>query len=423
MTLEADPPPNADASVRYSDERLRRYAELAVRVGANVQAGQEVVVLCQVEHAPTARAVVREAYRAGARRVLVRYADQHLRRAAIELGPEDMLGRAPEHMLAWIRSWRETRPALIQLTGDAEPELLGDLDPALVGKSEAREEIAAYLPLVAERLMNWAIVASPNAGWATTVFGEPDLERLWAAVGTATRLDAADPVAAWRDHDAKLKVRAGELNERRFDAVRFHGPGTELVVGLLPSSRWMCAAFTTVDGIDHIPNLPTEEVFTSPDWRRTEGTVRSTMPLSVTGAVVRDLQVRFKGGKVVDVSASAGAEIIRSQLEADPQATYLGEVALVDGDSAVKKTGLVFQNTLFDENATCHIAYGAGLPMAVEGTDGLTPDELIALGVNVSRVHTDFMIGGPEVDVDGLDREGRATPIMRDDVWVLGAGA
>ena len=156
--------------------------------------------------------------------------------------------------------------------------------------------------------MNWAIVASPNAGWATTVFGEPDLERLWAAVGTASRLDAVDPVAAWRDHDAKLKVRAGELNERRFDAVRFHGPGTELVVGLLPSSRWMCAAFTTVDGIDHIPNLPTEEVFTSPDWRRTEGTVRSTMPLSVTGAVVRDLEVRFKGGKVVDVSASAGAE-------------------------------------------------------------------------------------------------------------------
>ncbi len=407
------------ASSWEGDERLSRYARLAVRVGANVQVGQEVVVLCQVEHAPTARAVAREAYRAGATRVVVRYADQHLRRAAIELGPDEMLGRTPPHMLEWVGSFRDSHPAVILLTGDAEPELLADLDPELVGRSENRDERAVYLPLVAERLINWTMIASPNPGWATTIFGEPDLERLWEAVAVATRIDLPDPVLAWQQHDAKLKARAAQLNHGRFDAIRFRGPGTDLVVGLLSASRWICAAFENVDGIKHIPNLPTEEVFTTPDWRRTEGTVRSTMPLSLTGIVVRDLEVRFAAGRVEEVTASAGADSVRSQLEADPRAAFLGEVALVDGESAVKQTGVVFQNTLFDENATCHIAYGSGLPMSVEGCDGLGAEELIAAGVNVSRVHTDFMIGGPEVDVDGLDRDGRVTPILRDDVWVL----
>ena len=404
------------------DERLERFAELSVRVGANVQPGQEVVLIYQVEHTQIARAMARAALGAGARRVLPVVADLHFRRAAIELGPEEELGISPGYILDWMRSWRETRPAIIQLTGDAEPDLFAGLDPELVANADPNDARALFIPLVMERLVNWLIVSAPNEGWANAVFGEPDTERLWDAIVTMMRLDEEDPVAAWQAHAATLKARAAGLDAGGFDAIRFRGPGTDLVVGLLEASRWLCATFETRSGIEHLPNLPTEEVFTTPDWRRTEGTVQSTYPLIVPGigARVEGLQIRFDGGRIVDVQADGdGAEVIRTQLTKDDQAPFLGEIALVDGSSRVRQTGLVFHNTLFDENATCHIAYGSGLPMAVEGADDVAPDELLERGVNVSSVHTDFMIGGPEVEVDGLANDGSATPIIRDDRWLL----
>ena len=404
------------------DERLEKFADLVVQVGANVQPGQEVVLIYQVDHVPIARAVARAALRTGARRVLPIIGDLHLRKAAIELGPETELGHTPEYQLDWMRTWAETRPAVIQLTGDPEPDLFKGLDPVLVAKAEPNDARAIYLPLVMDRLLNWVIVSAPNPGWAEVVLGEPDVERLWEAIATTMRLDEPDPVAAWREHGATLQTRADALNARRFDAIRFRGPGTDISVGLLEGSRWLCATFETQSGITHLPNLPTEEVFTTPDWRRTEGVVRSTYPLVVpgVGARVDGLELRFEGGKVVDVKADGdGADVIRTQLASDERAPFLGEVALVDGASRVRETGLVFANTLFDENASCHVAYGSGLPFAVEGVDGMSPDELIANGVNVSTLHVDFMIGGPEVEVDGLDANGSATPIIRDETWQL----
>ena len=399
-----------------SAERLRGYAELAVRVGANVQHGQDVVVTCLVEHAEIARAVTQEAYRAGAQHVVVLYSDLHVRRAAIEYGPESEIGWSAPYLLDWYRRWPTENPAVISLTGNPTPELMKDLDPTLVGRADPRDIRAAILESIGGRHINWTIVAAPNPGWATQVFGEPDVERLWDAVATATRLDEPDPVAAWRAHNDKLQARADGLNECGFDAIRFRGPGTELTVGLVPGALWRCAAFETANGIKHVPNLPTEEVFTSPDWRRAEGHVRSTYPLVTSGTRVTGLEFRLEGGKIVDVQAESGAEILRAQLAIDEQAPYLGEVALVDGSSAVKQTGLVFSDTLFDENATCHIAFGAGIPEILES---VPRDELLEAGINVSAVHTDFMVGGEDVDVDGLDTEGSATPIIRGDAWQL----
>jgi aminopeptidase len=402
------------------DERLERYARLAVEVGSNVGEGQVVWVAGLPEHAPLARAIARIAYEKGARYVDVDYSDQHVRRARIELAPDDSLGWTPPWTLTKVDYVSDERGALIQIVGDPEPELLADLDGTRVGKTRARELAERYVKATNQRLINWAIVAYPNEGWATSVFGEPDVERLWEAVVSATRLDEPDPVDAWRAHIDKLVERAELMNERAFDAVRFRGPGTDLNVGLIPGSTWCTALEETVEGRRHVVNMPTEEVFTTPDRRRTEGVVRSTMPLALSGNVVRDLELRFEGGRCVGVEASTGADLIREQLRQDDNACMLGEVALVDGDSRVGRTGLVFLNTLFDENASCHIAYGAGILDAIPGGSEKTEAELAEVGFNDSTIHTDFMIGGPDVEVDGLDAHGAATPILRGDVWQLG---
>ncbi|HEY7397663.1 MAG TPA: aminopeptidase [Gaiellaceae bacterium] len=389
--------------------REERYAELIVRIGANVQPGQLVEVLAGLEHVAMVRAVAREAYRAGARYVDVRYVDPHVRRALIESAADDVLSWTPPWLLSRERNFGDEHAAVVALTGDAEPELLADLPGDRVGKARMVELAKESSRQVTERLCNWCVVGVPNAGWATQMFGEPDVERLWGLVEHCVRLDDSDPVAAWRAHTRKLASRAEGLNRLAIDTLHFHGPGTDLVVGLLPESRWLAVESETVDGVVYVANMPTEEVFTTPDARRTEGVVTSTMPLAVDGAIVKGLRVRFSEGRIVEVEAEEGADVIRGQIEIDANAAALGEVALVDGASRIGETGLTFYDTLYDENAACHVAYGDAYAEAVEGGQ--------IEGVNVSSVHTDFMIGGPQVAVDALTRDGRTVPLLRDNVW------
>jgi aminopeptidase len=399
------------------EETLAAYARLTVRVGINVQPGQRLAINAFPEHVPLVRAVTEEAYAAGARFVDVYYSDQHVRRSHILHASEEQLGWSPPWLVKRLEDLGEEGGALLAIAGNPEPELFADLDGGRVARSRMRAVSEAGLRLTSG-LCNWSIVAFPNAGWAQQVFGEPDVERLWAAVATAVRLDEPDPVAAWQEHIARLSERAAVLNDHRFDALRYRGPGTDLTIGLLPASRWL-AAEDESRGIKHVANMPTEEVFTSPDTRRTEGTVRATYPLQLQGNVVRGLTIRFEGGRAVEVHADEGEDLIRAHIASDEGAGRLGEAALVDRSSRVAETGVVFYDTLFDENAAAHIALGAAIVQCVEGAEAMSEEEQVAVGINKSSLHTDFMIGSAEVDVWGVSTTGDEIPILRDGGWAL----
>ena len=403
-----------------SQHDLDRYADLIARVGANVQEGQDAVVQTWLEHAPLARAVAEAAWRAGARYVELVYRDDHAKKLLAQYGSDEALSWSPPYTLARLQDWADRRVAFIQLIGDPDPTVYDGLDASRVGRAEARETTRLLRRLGNEAHWSSTIAAAPSEGWARLVYGEPDVERLWADVFHAVRLDEPDPIAAWSEHVTTLKGRARALDESAFEALHFQGGGTDLTVGLLPESRWIAASDTTSWGLEHCSNIPTEEVFTTPDRRRTEGVVRATRPFVWYGYSVGGLEIEFREGRAVRVDADDDGDFVRAQMEADEAAPYLGEVALVDETSRIPDH--VYYNGLLDENVACHVAYGNAYTAAVEGVDGLSPDELRERGVNVSAAHVDFMIGGPEVDVDGVTAGGERVPVMRENRWVLEAG-
>lgn len=363
---------------------------------------------------PVVRAVAAECYRCGAHHVDVRYGDPYIDRARLELAPEEALGS----VLPWVRErpqqMARLRCAWIGLSGPAAPGLLDDVDPSRIGRDSVA--LVEWNRVIDERAVNWTIVPGPSAAWAGLVF--PGLERdaalarLWSELGRILRLDAPDPVAAWWARSAELTRAAQRLTDAGLDALRFSGPGTDLTIGLLPGVSWTGGSLSTAWGREHIPNLPTEEVFTSPDPERTEGTVTATKPLLVSGREIRGLRIRFERGRAVQIDADDGASLLRELVARDGDANRLGEVALVDSSGRVGPSGLVFHDTLLDENATSHIALGTGFAH-------LAPDAATAARINSSAVHTDFMIGGPSVDVTGVRADGTELPVLAGGAWAL----
>ena len=397
------------------DDYARRLAELVVRLGANVQPGQIVVVSSEPGKEVLARAVGEVAYESGAKFVDLRVFDLYLKRArALHADPET-LGFVPPWYGEQMLATGEQRCARIALSGPVAPHVMDGVDPALLGR-DMLPRVREATEVLNARTTNWSIVPCPTPGWASLVYpnleSEAALDRLWEEIAHVCRLDEPDPVAAWNARLDRLTGVCAKLDALRLDAIRFEGPGTELSVGLLGASRWQAARFSTVDGIVHAPNLPTEEVFTTPDPARTEGTVTSTKPLELSGSLITGLRVRFEAGRAVQIDADQGGAALRSLTEQDEGGVRLGEVALVDRESRIGQLGTVFYDTLLDENAASHIALGQGFEFAIEG-------EADRGRINSSRIHVDFMIGSDETAVTGVTAEGREFPLLRDGQWQL----
>jgi aminopeptidase len=396
-------------------DRISALADLIVRFGANVQPGQVVSLSSAPGKEPLARAVAEAAYKAGAKFVDLSVFDIYLKRARALYAAPDTLGFVPSWYGQRMLAIAEQRGANIALTGPVAPHVMDDVDPSLLGR-DLLPALRESIEIVNQRTTNWTAAPCPTAAWAELV--HPDLapdeafERLWREVAHACRIDDDDPVAAWEKRMDRLTAAARKLDGLRLDAVRFEGPGTDLTVGVLPSSRWFCARIETVDGIVHAPNLPTEEVFTTPDPARVNGYVASTKPLFVSGALVTGLRVRFEDGKAVEIEADQGGDTLRALSRRDPGASRLGEVALVDRESRVGNLDTVFFDTLLDENAASHIALGEGLDFTVH--DPADHERL-----NRSEIHIDFMIGSNDVAVTGIEPGGRDVPLLRDGVWQL----
>jgi aminopeptidase len=396
------------------EQAVERLARLAVDFGANVQPGQIVAIEAETGMEPIVRAVAERAYERGARFVDPTYFDPYVKKARLRHAPDDTLEFVPDWYGSRMLQLGDVHAARIVFVPRVSPGILNGVDPRRAGRDQL-PDLQERLEVINKRLVNWTILPFPTPSWARIVFPDLDpeaaLERLTEELMHVCRLDEEDPLDAWRERKETLHSAGERLSERRLDSVRFEGPGTNLTVGLLPTSIWEGGSATTIDGVEHLPNVPTEEVYTTPDPNRAEGVVRATKPLDIGGTIVDGLTVRFEGGRAVDIQAESGADVLRERSSYDEEASRLGEVALVDREGRIGPLGTTFYNTLLDENAASHIALGNAYEVAVGPED--VPK------INKSAIHIDFMIGSNEVEVTGLTADGAEIPVLRDGTWQI----
>ena len=404
-------------------QNLDRLAEIAVRAGLGLAPGQQLVMTATLDAAPLARRITEHAYKAGASLVTTLFADEESALLRFRYGSGASFDAAASWLYEGMAQAFRSGAARLAITG-GDPSLLSKEDPEKVSRAN-RAMSKAYRPaleLITRHEINWTIVASATPAWAAAVF--PDLPqdealaRLWSAIFAASRTDQQDPVAAWKEHDANLHTRSKWLNERRYSALHFRGPGTDLRVGLSDGHLWLGGGTTAGNGRYCIPNMPTEEVFTTPHKDRVEGWVTSTKPLSYQGTMIEEISVRFQGGQLVEARAARGNQVLQRMIETDEGARRLGEVSLVPHSSPIASSGLLFMNTLFDENAACHIALGQAYSACLKDGERLTEEQLASRGANKSLIHVDWMIGSNHIDVDGISATGTSEPLMRSGEWV-----
>jgi aminopeptidase len=412
------------------EQEFQRYADLTVRVALNLRAGQRLLIIGPLMHggvsleaAPIVRELAASAYRAGAELVEPIWGDEALQLTRFRHAGADTFNAFSNWLPSALAEHAQAGHAVLSVYAN-DPDLLEHESPDLAGalQQATSRSMMAFRELISRNHTNWAVIAAPSEAWAAKVFPEAPpaarTTRLWEAIARFCRLDRPDPIAAWQEHLTALSARSDFLNARRFTALRFTGLGTDLTVGLPAGHIWISGASTSRNDIRFVPNLPTEEVFTIADRHHVDGTVRATKPLNYAGTLIEDFTLRFEDGRVVDLSAGRGEKVLRQLIDTDPAAGRLGEVALVPHSSPIAQSGRLFYNTLFDENAACHVALGTAYKFTLEHADAMTNEEFERAGGNRSAVHVDFMIGSAELDVDGLRSAGSPEPLMRRGDWV-----
>jgi len=411
------------AEQRTHEQKLDLLAEVAVRVGLGLKAGQELVMTASLDAVPLARRITEQAYRAGASLVTTLYSDDEAALMRYHFAADASFDHAAKWLYDGMGAAFKSGAARLAITG-GNPALLSNEDGEKVGRAN-RAVSQAYRPaleLITRHAINWTIVASATPAWAASMFPEDApaaaIEKLWDAIFQTTRINLDDPIAAWKTHDAGLHKRAAHLNEKRYAALKYRGPGTDFTLGLADDHLWLGGGTTAGNGLYCIPNMPTEEVFTTPHKDRAEGRITATKPLSHQGTMIEGIHVRFEKGRIVEARATRGQDVLQRLIDTDDGARRLGEVALVPHSSPIAASGMLFLNTLFDENAASHIALGQAYSSCLRDGDKLTPEELAAKGANDSLIHVDWMIGSDKLVIDGITAADVAEPLMREGEWV-----